>query len=134
MIRRGFWLVLGAAVGVTGYRRASRLARAIVPGRGQPGQGLAGQGLAGQGLARAWLGAAGGRGARGGRAAIGSGEPAGGAARFLRDVREGRAEYLDRHLVHRDPALEGQQIRDQPPRVKSGTGAYTGIDYAKDGR
>ena len=98
MIRRGFWLALGAVLGVTGYRRATRIARAMVPARGQPGPGQ---------LARAG---------------------------FLRDVREGRAEYLDRHLVHRGPTLEGQQIRDQPPRVTSGTGAYTGIDYAKDGR
>jgi hypothetical protein len=29
MIRRGFWLLTGAALGVTGYRRATRLARAL---------------------------------------------------------------------------------------------------------
>jgi hypothetical protein len=29
VIRRGFWLVTGAVLGVTGYRRASRLARAL---------------------------------------------------------------------------------------------------------
>jgi hypothetical protein len=103
MIRRGFWLALGAVLGVTGYRRATRIARAMVPARWQPGPGQPGPGQ----LARAG---------------------------FLRDVREGRAEYLDRHLVLRGPTLESQQIRDQPPRVTSGTGAYTGIDYAKDGR
>ena len=29
MIRRGFWLVAGAALGVTGYRKASRLTQAV---------------------------------------------------------------------------------------------------------
>lgn len=29
MIRRGFWLAVGAALGITGYRKAARLARAF---------------------------------------------------------------------------------------------------------
>ncbi len=29
MIRRGFWLATGAVLGVTGYRRATRLARML---------------------------------------------------------------------------------------------------------
>ena len=29
MIRRGFWLVAGAALGITGYRKATRLARTL---------------------------------------------------------------------------------------------------------
>jgi hypothetical protein len=37
MMRRGFWLAAGAVLGVTGYRKASRLARSLtgapVPGR-----------------------------------------------------------------------------------------------------
>jgi hypothetical protein len=33
VIRRGFWMGLGAALGVTGYRRASKLARVIRPTR-----------------------------------------------------------------------------------------------------
>ncbi len=33
MIRRGFWLAAGAVLGVTGYRRVTRLARALT---GQP--------------------------------------------------------------------------------------------------
>ncbi len=37
MIRRGFWLVTGAALGVTGYRRASRLAP-VLPPRARPGR------------------------------------------------------------------------------------------------
>jgi len=34
MIRRLFWLVLGAVLGVTGYRRATALARSLRPVRG----------------------------------------------------------------------------------------------------
>jgi hypothetical protein len=138
MIRRGCWLALGAVLGVTGYRRAIKLARAMLPGRGQPGRGLPGRGQ----LARAGLGTLGalsGRGMLGGgarirRTAIGGGEPAGRAAGFLRDVREGRAEYLDRHPVQRGPTLEGQQVRDQPPHEPGRARGIPGIDYAKDGR
>jgi hypothetical protein len=32
MIRRLFWLTLGAAAGISGYRRATALARSISPG------------------------------------------------------------------------------------------------------
>ena len=31
MIRRLFWMLVGAVAGVTGYRRVARLARAIQP-------------------------------------------------------------------------------------------------------
>jgi hypothetical protein len=37
MIRRLFWLSLGAALGVACYRRAASLARALSPGRGAGG-------------------------------------------------------------------------------------------------
>jgi hypothetical protein len=105
MIRRGFWLVLGAALGVTGYRRAGKLARAMLPGRRPAGRGA--------------------RSARRGT---------GGTAAFLRDVRDGMDEYLDRHPGHPGPTLEGQQVRG---RLRSDMGRsqeYPGIDYAKDGR
>ena len=42
MIRRLFWLVLGAVLGVTGYRKATAFARSLRPARGQdvtPGAG-----------------------------------------------------------------------------------------------
>ncbi|HWG60827.1 MAG TPA: hypothetical protein VG253_03855 [Streptosporangiaceae bacterium] len=32
MIRRLFWLTLGAAIGISGYRRVTAVARAISPG------------------------------------------------------------------------------------------------------
>lgn len=114
MIRRGFWLALGAALGVTGYRRAGRLARAMLPARRPP--------------------------ARRPPARWPSARGTGGTAAFLRDVRDGMDEYLDRHPVHRGPTLEGQQVRGRrragagmPPREYP-PGAYPGIDYAKDGR
>jgi hypothetical protein len=31
MIRRLFWLILGAALGISGYRRVTAVARAIMP-------------------------------------------------------------------------------------------------------
>jgi len=91
MIRRAIWLLLGAAVGITGYRKLSRAARTLLPQRdllgslsrrsadvpralpapGSPGRGAAAQ-PPGRGVA-------------------------GGTAAFVRDVRAGMADYLDRH-------------------------------------
>jgi hypothetical protein len=114
MIRRSFWLLLGTAAGVTGYRRATKLARAMMPGSGQLARGQLARGQLARGqLARGQLS---------------------GAAGFLRDVREGRAEYLDRHSLHRGPTLEGQQIGDHYPPETDRTRACPGTDYAKDGR
>jgi hypothetical protein len=63
MIRRLFWMIVGAVLGVSGYRKAATLAHAVSPAR-----------------ARA---RAAGRLARGARATAG----------FARDVREGMAIY-----------------------------------------
>lgn len=94
MIRRGFWLLAGAALGVTGYRRAARLGRTLVPeGRGvapRPSRHTGRQVLAGAALA--------GRGAAEGAA-------------FVRDVRDGMAEYLDRQHRQARRSLESQQGR-----------------------
>jgi hypothetical protein len=103
MIRRGFWLVLGAILGVGGYRRVTRLAHALVPGaRGpQPGAGALARRpeLTGR---RVLAGAA-----RAGRSA------AEGAA-FVRDVREGMAEYLDRAGQETGAAPGSQQGQPEP--------------------
>jgi hypothetical protein len=106
VIRRGFWLLTGAALGVTGYRRAVRLARTVVPeGRGAAGRRppvpagrvvlrpprptgrrvLAGAAMAGRGAAE--------------------------GAAFVRDVRDGMAEYLDRQHRQARRSLESQQDR-----------------------
>ncbi|HEY3976534.1 MAG TPA: hypothetical protein VGM79_04615 [Streptosporangiaceae bacterium] len=87
MIRRGFWMAVGAAIGVSGYRRASRLARTVFPAG--PGSALA----AGPG-GRARPPAITGRGLLAAAASAGRGTAQGAA--FARDVRAGMAEYLDR--------------------------------------
>jgi hypothetical protein len=89
VIRRGFWLATGAVLGVAGYRRATRLVDGLTRG----GAGNATQS------------------ARGRQEAAGrmvSGRPVSTAARveatagFVRDVRDGVAEYLELH--HRELA------------------------------
>jgi hypothetical protein len=109
VIRRGFWLLAGAVLGVTGYRKASQLARAVVPA-GRPARTgvltLAPQSLRDRRpllTSRQILSGA----ARAGRSA------AQGAA-FARDVRDGMAEYLDRHGQGSGRTLESQQGRQAP--------------------
>lgn len=87
MIRRLFWLLLGAALGIAGYRRVSRAARALLPnggvaGRigGQPARPALAHGASSALTRQAY-----------GRSAVS------GTASFVRDVRAGMAEYLDRH-------------------------------------
>ncbi len=65
MIRRAFWLGLGAVLGVAGYRRLSRLGRALTGSRNGPA------------------------------AIRAAGQIGGGTTSFVRDVRAGMAEYLD---------------------------------------
>ncbi|MGO8884380.1 MAG: hypothetical protein ACLPUO_16115 [Streptosporangiaceae bacterium] len=104
MIRRLFWLVLGAVLGVTGYRRASRRLSALLrPGRGAHGALAA---------------------ARASRS---------GVSDFLRDAREGMDDYLDRHAAGR-AAVEAAQARPGPgPDEPGRSRRYPGIDYVKDG-
>ena len=114
MIRRLFWLIAGVLLGVTGYRRATRLARAVA--------------LGGPGSRRARMAAR-----PNGR------DLARGAAEFAHDVREGMELYTDRHPRLAGRTLEGQRARAQRPQgVAHGEPrrrrAYPGIDYAKDGR
>lgn len=93
MIRRGFWLLTGAALGVTGYRKASRLARMIT---GDP----AAQGAKTRSMAKTVRTASG---------------YVRGAGNFVRDVREGMADYHDLHDRHLGPRLG-----DQRDRISSG--------------
>ena len=87
MIRRLFWLVLGAALGIAGYRRASRAARMLLPTSGLAGQ--VGSRPARPALAHGT--SSGLRRSERGRSTVS------GTAAFVRDVRSGMAEYLDRH-------------------------------------
>ena len=106
MMRRVFWLIAGVLLGVTGYRRVTRLARAFTPG---------------------------GRGGPAGRGAGMTAKPHGrdlmrGAAEFAHDVREGMELYTDRHPRLAGRTLEGQQTRAHRP------GSAFGVDNAKEGR
>jgi hypothetical protein len=106
MIRRGFWLAVGATLGVSGYRRVSRLAHSLAPS------------AAGTQVAP--------RTARllGRRPALTSRQVLAGAARagrstaegvaFVRDVRDGMAEYLDRQAQATGRTLESQPGRPSP--------------------
>jgi hypothetical protein len=90
MIRRLFWLIAGVLLGVTGYRRATRLARAFaLGGRGSRRAGMAAR-PHGRDLMR-------------------------GAADFAHDVREGMELYTDRHPRLAGHTLEGQQARARRP-------------------
>jgi hypothetical protein len=103
MIRRGFWMAVGAALGVSGYRRASRLARTVFPAG-------AGTALAARSGGRARPPAITGRSLLAAAASAGRGTAQGVA--FARDVREGMAEYFDR-----------QGTRQAVPSVVSETGS-----------
>jgi hypothetical protein len=106
MIRRGFWLLLGAVLGVTGYRRVSRLARAFAPAS-RASQPVARSGRRLELTGRRVLAGA----ARAGRST------AEGVA-FVRDVREGMAEYLDRQGQETSAvpgSQRGRPVPDGPP-------------------
>jgi hypothetical protein len=102
VIRRGFWLVLGAAAGITGYRRASRLLQSFRP----PATASAGAVVLrspGPLTGRKLLAGA----ARAGRGAAAS-------AAFVRDVRDGVAEYLDQQESGPARTLESQRDHRGP--------------------
>jgi hypothetical protein len=79
MIRRAIWLTLGAAAGIAGYRKLTRAAQTLLPNADL----LAPVNRRSAGAARPRQASRPGRGAR--------------TAAFVRDVRAGMAEYLDRH-------------------------------------
>jgi hypothetical protein len=75
MIRRGFWLVAGAAIGVAGYRKATRLARTLSGQSSLPRLTPGGGGAS----VTPWT------------VRVGSGARS--TAAFVRDVRAGMTEY-----------------------------------------
>jgi hypothetical protein len=109
MIRRMFWLVVGAVLGVAGYRRVSRLARTVIPGR--RGAAQAGE-------------APGSR--TGGRLHSGWAQR---AALFARDVRDGMELYSDHH-----PGLTGRTLEIQRARARRLEKARPGEDDHDHGR
>lgn len=127
MIRRGFWLLAGAALGVTGYRKATRMVQAVT------GQNLLG-GSAAAAQPRAVRRPAATNAARPGRARpqvvplrlpaqpaskqaavtpaariAAAAARATAAAGFVRDVRVGMAEYWDLHRSEPDRTLGSQR-------------------------
>ena len=104
MIGRFCWLLAGAVLGVTGYRRASRLIRSMRPGS----------------LARRTAA----RGGAAGRLALGP---------FTRDVRDGMEIYLAHHSAPPRPALEDQQAAPRLPG-RAGMNGSAHTDNAKGGR
>jgi hypothetical protein len=116
MMRRLFWVIVGALLGVTGYRRLRRLVRAVTLGGRRdrvPGKAWSRDMMPG-GWARS-------------------------AALFARDVRDGMEQYADRHPRLAGRTLESQQARARR-RHAAGPGdddadrACLGVDYAKEGR
>jgi hypothetical protein len=98
VIRRGFWLTVGAVAGIAGYRRVSAVGRRVsgrltrggapsLDGQSPGGRSLNGRSLNGPSLARQ-------------------------AIRFTRDVREGMDLYMARHSPPEGPTLGA---RDLPP-------------------
>ena len=121
MIRRLFWMIAGALLGVTGYRRVSRLARAVAVGRRR---GEARGRPRGRDLPRGNR-AHGDRTHRYGARSV---------ALFARDVRDGMELYTDRHPRLAGRTLEGQQACSERSHQGGAGRVYPGVDYAKDGR
>ena len=112
MIRRGFWLTVGAVAGIAGYRRVSAVGRRV-SGRltrgGAPslnGPGLNGPGLNANSLNGPSLNAQ-----NLARQAIG----------FARDVRAGMDLYMARHSPPEGPTLGA---RDLPPARRRSTATH----------
>src|SRR5579871_2268690 len=106
MIRRGFWLAVGAASGIYGYRRVSavgrRLSATLNPA---PPAAALGQGTRSAQSAR--------------RAAI---KAARETYRFTRDVREGMDLYTERHSAVASPTLAtGQALATDQALAKDQT-------------
>jgi hypothetical protein len=99
MIRRLFWLIAGAVIGIAAYRRVEavgRAASAALAPSARAGADPAGPRTAGQ---------------RGGTTGQGTITRIRRAVRFARDVREGMEMYMDRHQGRLGPRLEGALSR-----------------------
>jgi hypothetical protein len=144
MIRRGFWLAVGAAGGIMGYRRVSSIGRQLsatlspAGPRGDAGHAEGGEHRSravhhGAGRAGATLSGAAGRGLLRGTVRFTRD-----ARMFSRDVREGMDLYLVRHRAQGSPTLgAGARSRRSPapPPVVEVPGAPTAHDErVKDDR
>jgi hypothetical protein len=118
VIRRVFWVSLGAAAGISGYRRATAMGRAIsvrltgAPGRPEltPARPALARTSNFSATRTAWRTS---RAAwRAQRAALARMRAAG---LFARDVREGMDIYLNRHEGQPGPTLADTRSNGRPP-------------------
>jgi hypothetical protein len=121
MMRRGFWLVTGAVLGVTGYRKATRLARTItgapVPSRSLPPGPRAVSPVPGAAPPAPLPIPAAPRAVPPASRALGLAalRQVRSAASFARDVRDGMADYRDLH-----GRQLGRSLGSPPGRATSG--------------
>jgi hypothetical protein len=111
MIRRGFWLVAGAVLGVTGYRKATQLARTLTGAQAAGGTRqlpATGAGLNGAPRAAGPRAAA-----RSGGGAPSAVARAVSAAGFVREMRAGMAEYWDLRRGEQDRGTGGRTLGSQ---------------------
>jgi len=106
-MRRLFWVSTGALLGVTAYRRVSRLARAV-SGIERPAAAPGSGGTRGR-VPEGW---------------------ARGAAQFARDVRDGMELYTDRHPELAGRTREGQQAHPRHPADQGRGRAFPGTGEA----
>jgi hypothetical protein len=130
MIRRGFWLAAGAVLGVTGYRKVTRIAQALTGREKLPGQQRRGRTATAltpavrsaiQATATSRLALT----SRGAERPEADRPPtaiarAASAAGFIRDVREGMAEYRDLHRADFDHTLGSRSDRISPVESRQG--------------
>ncbi|HEX9034941.1 MAG TPA: hypothetical protein VF834_24120 [Streptosporangiaceae bacterium] len=128
MIRRALWLAVGAVLGITGYRRLTRLARGLAPRGGAAPLDGAARRVVGR-FTPAQL-----PGPPSSRPASGPAARRAGAQMlaFARDVRAGMAEYLDARdgNMNRQSGRQGNNLVVRP---RTGVRA-SGSDNPKDGR
>jgi hypothetical protein len=131
MIRRGFWLAVGATGGIMGYRRAAALGRqlsaTLTPAAPRDGGGQAGSASA-PGLNRTPLSGKARRGLIRGTIRFSRD-----ARMFSRDVREGMDLYLVRHRAQGSPTL-GAGARSRRPAAPPPAIEVPGAPAAHDER
>jgi hypothetical protein len=147
MIRRGFWLAVGATGGIMGYRRVTALGRQLAGTLSPAGPAASGGGAGQPGSAGTPAGPAAVTASAPRRQAL-NGKARRGlvrrtirfsrdARRFGRDVREGMDLYMVRRTAQGSPTLEaGAQSRRSPaPPLAVALGANSDNDErAKDDR
>jgi hypothetical protein len=118
MIRRGFWLAVGAAGGIMGYRKARSFGRQVSQTLGLRPAGH--EGRQGQAGPHGHEGRQGHEGRPGRAASRRKRHWARETIRFTRDVRAGMDQYLDRHPPRPAPTLDAAA-----PRPRSGATRQT---------